>query len=707
LIGNLIALTKITIVALLGLLTLSGCHSPVTLQSLEVSPVNPSIAAGTSVQLSATAIYRDGSHADVTNQATWNSSGTAVATVGAATGRTVAVAPGVATLSASLQGRTAGTTLTVTAASLLTVTIIPASPALAAGTSQAFKATGTFSNNTTQDLTADMNWASSDTAVATVDASGVGTGISAGSATITATCKIVDTCGSGSIAGSAALTVTAATLTSITLTPRSAGIALGTTQQFTATGTYTDHSTQSLTTQVTWMSANAPVASLSAAGLAASLATGTSAITASFGSITSAPAILTVTPATLVSIQVTPANPSIGLGTTQQFTATGTYTDNSIQDITRLATWVSGTPGIATVSNAPPSNGLAGTVAPGMTNITATFGGVTSNPVNLSVFSVNTTLAASVSSLALSIYDTGLSSSLTGRARQIAITNTGTVAATAVVYTATPALPPGTTLSPASCGDLAPAATCLLMVTPGGTPSAAPGDTNSIPIALTVMGTNTNTVSTSISILAYGSVYQSGYVFSIDDTTPITGSIGGSVASLDDQGNSIAWNTDLSSIGGIAETSTPSSPDPVISAGMLACNGNSDGACDTSNIVGFYSTGSSPQSLASYAAGICEGVFAGYMDWYLPAICEMGYDSLSSGNGCGTGSSPLRQNMQSNLVDTGVVAGLSGSYWSSTEHSGNPAALAWVQYFAGGGSDQAVTAKFDQISVRCVRNMTY
>ena len=39
--------------------------------------------------------------------------------------------------------------------------------------------------------------------------------------------------------------------------------------------------------------------------------------------------LLTVTAATLVSIAVTPANPSIAKGTTQQFTATGTYTDSS------------------------------------------------------------------------------------------------------------------------------------------------------------------------------------------------------------------------------------------------------------------------------------------------------------------------------------------------------------------------------------------
>src|SRR5271166_3028834 len=43
----------------------------------------------------------------------------------------------------------------------------------------------------------------------------------------------------------------------------------------------------------------------------------------------------------LVSIAVTPANPSIAAGKQQQFTATGTYSDGSHQDLTSSATWTS------------------------------------------------------------------------------------------------------------------------------------------------------------------------------------------------------------------------------------------------------------------------------------------------------------------------------------------------------------------------------
>ena len=60
--------------------------------------------------------------------------------------------------------------------------------------------------------------------------------------------------------------------------------------------------------------------------------------------------ILAVSAAALVSIAVTPANPSIVSGANQQFTATGTYTDGSTQNLTSTVNWSSSSPGVATIS---------------------------------------------------------------------------------------------------------------------------------------------------------------------------------------------------------------------------------------------------------------------------------------------------------------------------------------------------------------------
>ena len=78
----------------------------------------------------------------------------------------------------------------------------------------------------------------------------------------------------------------------------------------------------------------------------------------------------------LDNIEVAPTNPSIVRGTLQQFTATGTFSDSTTQDLTTAVTWSSSSPGTATISNAAGSEGLASAVAIGTTTITATLGSV-------------------------------------------------------------------------------------------------------------------------------------------------------------------------------------------------------------------------------------------------------------------------------------------------------------------------------------------
>ena len=90
---------------------------------------------------------------------------------------------------------------------------------------------------------------------------------------------------------------------------------------------------------------------------------------------------------TLQSIAVTPANPSIGKGLTQQFTATGTYSDSSTQNLTSQVTWASATPAVATIN----TTGLATAVNTGTSTISATLGAVTGSTV-LTVTNVIPTL---------------------------------------------------------------------------------------------------------------------------------------------------------------------------------------------------------------------------------------------------------------------------------------------------------------------------
>src|ERR1700761_8307994 len=108
------------IVWVLGLLVVACVHDggvagAPALQSIQITPANPSGAVGTTTPLVATGIYADNSHQDITNEVKWTSSSTSVGTVSTA-GVVSAVSPGTTTLTASSNGVTASATFTVTSA---------------------------------------------------------------------------------------------------------------------------------------------------------------------------------------------------------------------------------------------------------------------------------------------------------------------------------------------------------------------------------------------------------------------------------------------------------------------------------------------------------------------------------------------------------------------------------------------------------------
>jgi hypothetical protein len=158
----------------------------------------------------------------------------------------------------------------------------------------------------------------------------------------------------------------AQTLVSIAVTPANPFIADQTTQQFTATGTYSDGS-QKVLTQLTWSSSASTVASMTAAGVATGHKLGTTTIAATSSGI-SGSTVLTVAGVQLLA--VTPANPGILNGTTQQFHATAILVGQQThtQDLTSQVTWTASPASTATVSN----TGLATGAAAGSATINAT-----------------------------------------------------------------------------------------------------------------------------------------------------------------------------------------------------------------------------------------------------------------------------------------------------------------------------------------------
>ena len=94
--------------------------------------------------------------------------------------------------------------------------------------------------------------------------------------------------------GAASFSLTNVALVSIAVSPGNPELAEEVTGQFTATGTFADHSTQDITDLVNWASATPTVATISGTGLATAVVPGTSAITASVAGVTSPADTLTV-----------------------------------------------------------------------------------------------------------------------------------------------------------------------------------------------------------------------------------------------------------------------------------------------------------------------------------------------------------------------------------------------------------------------------
>jgi hypothetical protein len=278
--------------------------------------------------------------------------------------------------------------LVVTSATIASIVVYPrVTVTIAPLTRQPFGALGQFSDGTTQDITADANWASTNPAAATVSNAvpkGVATGVALGATVLQASF--------GGVTGQAALVVSAASLTSITLTPApqtgTAGVAIGSTLLINAVGRFSDGSTQTINLATAWSvtPSNGSIATVDPTGLVTGVAAGSATVTAKFGTITANAVInvqaiksITVGPVTPI---VTPGSLSIAQGTASQFVATATLADGTTQDISASATWiaispsaVSGTPPVATISDALGSSGWATGNAPGTAIIGAVFGG--------------------------------------------------------------------------------------------------------------------------------------------------------------------------------------------------------------------------------------------------------------------------------------------------------------------------------------------
>ena len=278
-----------------GMQNSTGTGGTKTLVSISISPATANISTGATQQFTATAKYNDGSTANVSLSVTWGVNSSSVATI-SATGLATGKASGSVNVTASLNGMSGSATLQVQT-STKTVTAIAVAPKTASvniGAQQSFTATATYSDGSTGAATS-VTWSSSEPAVATVTASGVATGVTAGSTTITAA--------SGAITGTAALTVNASPVISISVTPASASVSVGGSVQLTATANYQNGTSGNVTSSATWSSSNTSVASVNSNGLVVAVGQGTATVTGLFEGF-SGSSSLTVSVATNAGVNI-------------------------------------------------------------------------------------------------------------------------------------------------------------------------------------------------------------------------------------------------------------------------------------------------------------------------------------------------------------------------------------------------------------------
>ena len=325
--------------------------------TVTVTPATAELTAlGDTVRFSAQVLDQNG-QAMAGAPVAWSSSDASVATVDAA-GLATAAGNGTATVTAT-SGSASGTAAVTVTQAVSAVVVSPAADTLVAlGDTVRLTAEASDANGNAVEG-AEFTWASGDTAVVTVDASGLATSVGAGQAEVTATAS--------GIAGSSAITVVDPAPTTVAVTPDTVALtALGQTARL-AAEVHDQVGRKMEGVPVSWSSADTTVASVDSDGLVTAASGGTTTVSATAGEA-SGEAVVTVMQSTS-SVVVTPASDTVTLGDTLRLAAEA-FDENGHRVGGAEFTWSSGDASVASVDG----SGLVRGAAEGTATITAAAG---------------------------------------------------------------------------------------------------------------------------------------------------------------------------------------------------------------------------------------------------------------------------------------------------------------------------------------------
>lgn len=333
-------------------ITVSG----IGVAQVRVTPSTTNVQQGKTVQLAAVAYDASGNPLPG-RTILWNSGAPTIASV-SSSGLVTGIAAGTATITATVDGVAGTATVTVTPTPVASVTVIPATTTLTVGsTLQLTLVIADAGGAPLSPVGRSIVWTPLSAGVATVGASGLVTAVGAGTDTIKVT---VD-----GVLGTAIVTVSSVPVATVTLTPSSASLAVGGTQQLVATAR--DAGGNILAGRaVTWASSNSTVASVDSTGLVTAVGAGSAQVTAIINGVQGA-ATISVTAVPIASIVVTPGAASLTQGTSLQLTVAA-FDASNLPLTGRTFAFISGAPTIASVSSA----GLVTALSPGTARIIVT-----------------------------------------------------------------------------------------------------------------------------------------------------------------------------------------------------------------------------------------------------------------------------------------------------------------------------------------------
>ena len=342
--------------------------------SLIVNPQTATLAQNATQQFTVTAQDADGNTISPTPAVTWAVNGE-IGTI-SADGLFTATTEGTGSVTATV-GTVSGTSgdVVVTALQVASLTVSPDTASVAKDGTQQFTVTAKDADGNTISPTPAVTWTVNG-GIGTIDADGLFTATTAGTGSVTAASGTV----SGT-SGDVVVTDAGVQVASLTVSPDTASVAKGATQQFTVTAKDADGNTISPTPAVTW-TVNGGIGTIGADGLFTATTAGTGSVTAASGTVsdTSGDVVVTDAGVQVASLTVSPDTASVTKGAAQQFTVTAQDADGNTISPTPAVTWtVNG--GIGTIG----ADGLFTATTVGTGSVTATAGAVSDTSGNVVV----------------------------------------------------------------------------------------------------------------------------------------------------------------------------------------------------------------------------------------------------------------------------------------------------------------------------------